>query len=85
MIFNEILIPQDSFTKTNVTRKRVRRRKFAITFQNYFYLKFHIFVFIYFCIFENMKTIIESYDIPKWFIKNGMLEKEHQNNLYQYE
>ena len=22
MIFNEILIPQDSFTKTNVTRKR---------------------------------------------------------------
>ena len=30
MIFNEILIPQDSFTKTNVTRKRVCRRKFVL-------------------------------------------------------
>ena len=29
MIFNEILIPQDFFTETNITRKRVRRRKFA--------------------------------------------------------
>ena len=30
MIFNEILIPQDFFTKTNVIRKRVRRRKFVL-------------------------------------------------------
>ena len=27
MVFNEILIPQNFFTETNVTRKRVRRRK----------------------------------------------------------
>ena len=32
MVFNEILTPQDSFTETNVTRKRVRRRKFIIMF-----------------------------------------------------
>ena len=31
MIFNEILIPRDSFTETNVTRKMVRRRKFTST------------------------------------------------------
>ena len=29
MIFNEILIPQDSFMETNITRKKVRRPKFA--------------------------------------------------------
>ena len=36
MIFNEILIPQDFFTETNVTRKKVCRRKFVTTFQNCF-------------------------------------------------
>ena len=34
MVFNEILIPQDSFTKTNVTRKRVRRQKSVIVSKN---------------------------------------------------
>ena len=65
MIFNEILIPRDSFTETNVTRKRVRRRKFVTTFRNH--LGFHIFVFffIFFYILESMKTIIKSHDMPK--------------------
>ena len=55
MIFNKILIPQDSFTKTNVTRKRVRRRKFVITFKSYFLFKISHFVFIHFFL-ENMEN-----------------------------
>ena len=55
MIFNKILIPQESFTKTNVTRKRVRRRKFVITFKSYFLFKISHFVFIHFFIFESME------------------------------
>ena len=34
MIFNEILIPRDSFAKINVTRKKVRRRKPIFIFVN---------------------------------------------------
>ena len=36
MVFNEILIPQDSFSRTTVTRRRIRRRKFVILFRNRF-------------------------------------------------
>ena len=39
-VFNEILIRQDSFSKTTVTHRRIRRRKFVTTFQNH--LKIHI-------------------------------------------
>ena len=46
MVFNEILTPQDSFTETNVTRKRVRRWKFVTLFQNYF-IKKQLFPFLY--------------------------------------
>ena len=45
-IFNEILIPQDSFSRTIVTRQRIRRRKFVTLFQNHSIQKFHI-LFIY--------------------------------------
>ena len=34
--FNEILIPQDSFSSTTVTRRRIRRRKFVTLFKNHF-------------------------------------------------
>ena len=37
VVFNEILISQDSFSMTTVTRRRIRRRKFVTTFQNHFY------------------------------------------------
>ena len=36
MIFNEILIPQDSFTETNVTRKKSVVEKSVIAFQKRF-------------------------------------------------
>ena len=39
MIFNETLIPQDSFTETNVTCKRSRRRKFPIIYKKTFLFK----------------------------------------------
>ena len=34
VVFNEILIPQDSFSKTTVTRQRIRRRRFAVISKN---------------------------------------------------
>ena len=68
VVFNEILIPQDSFSMTTVTRRRIHRRKFMTIFQNH--LKFLIFVFIFFFyILESMKTIIKSHDMSKWCIK----------------
>ena len=36
VVFNEILIPQDSFSMTTVTRRRIYCRKFVILFQNRF-------------------------------------------------
>ena len=60
MIFNEILIPRDSFTKTNVTRKKVCRRKFVLFSQNLKENRICIFH-----IFDKCKTII---------ILNGMLD-----------
>ena len=30
VVFNEILIPQDSFSRTTVTRRRIHRRKFTL-------------------------------------------------------
>ena len=32
VVFNEILIPQDFFSRTIVTRQKTRRRKFIATF-----------------------------------------------------
>ena len=66
VIFNEILIPQDSFSRTIITRQRIRRRKFATTFPKWFYLKFHnLFLYISFYILENMKAITTSHDMPE--------------------
>ena len=39
MIFNEILIPQDSFTETNVTRKRFVVGKFITILPRLFHSK----------------------------------------------
>ena len=80
MIFNEILIPQDSFTETNVTRKKIHRRKFATTFPKSFYSKFHIFAFILFFVYfymslKNMKDNNKTICHTKMMHKNKMLEK----------
>ena len=53
MVFNKILIPQDSFSRTTVTRRRIHRRKFVTLFQNHFiqnYIYFFAFIlfFVYF-------------------------------------
>ena len=37
VVFNEILIPQDSFSRTTITRQRIRRRKFVTLFQNHLF------------------------------------------------
>ena len=63
MIFNEILIPQDSFTETNVTRKRS-----IVGIHNFIpeLIKIPPFVLIHsFFIFDDMKAIMESHIIPK--------------------
>ena len=47
VVFNEILIPQDSFSKTTVTRQRIRRRKFPIILQNIFIKTFLSFLYFF--------------------------------------
>ena len=87
VVFNEILIPEDSFSRTIVTRQRIHRQKFATTF----YSKFHIFalllfyfiLFIFICVWKTWKIIIKPHTIPKWCIKIKILEKIYQNNSYQ--
>ena len=36
VVFNEILMPQDSFSRTTITRQRIHRRKFSTTFPKSF-------------------------------------------------
>ena len=36
VVFNKILIPQDSFSRTIVTRRKIRHRKYIIMSQNQF-------------------------------------------------
>ena len=89
VVFNEILIPQDSSSRTTVTRQRIHRRKFATTFPKSFYSKFHIFAFILFflfifiCLWKTWKIIVTPHAMPKWCIKIKKLEKKQQNNSYQ--
>ena len=45
VVFNEILMPQDSFSRTIVTRRRIRCRKFVTIFKNH--LKFYTFFFVF--------------------------------------
>ena len=48
MVFNEILTPQDPFTETNVTRKKIHRRKSVIIFRNQILLKLpHLIIYFY--------------------------------------
>ena len=76
VVFNEILIPQDSFSRTTVTRQRIRCRKFMTKFKNH--LKFHISFILYIYIFMSLKKwkiiIITPHDTLKWCVK--ILEKE---------
>ena len=48
MVFNEILIPQDSFTETNVTRKRSVVENFGPSFkvQNLIFVRRCVRIFI---------------------------------------
>ena len=41
----QLIIPQDSYSRTTVTRQRIRLRKFTTTLQNQFYLKILILIF----------------------------------------
>ena len=63
MVFNEILIPQDPFTETNVARK-----KSIVGIHNFIPKSFkipHFFVLIFFYPKKNMKAIVRSHDMPK--------------------
>ena len=87
MIFNEILIPQDSFTETNVTRKKSIVGNSQLHSQNHFIQNFifcFYFIFsLFLCLWKTWKIIIKPHTIPKWCIKIKMLEKRYQNNSYQ--
>ena len=83
MVFNEILIPQDSFTETNVTRKRSVVEN-SYRFPKSFYLKFHTFFLYPFIFFGKYGTIILS-DMLEITHKNKikMLKNKYQNDSYQ--
>ena len=66
MVLNEILIPQDSLTETNVTRKRSVVGNSRLHSQNHFIQNFIILLLFYFLfIFESTTTMIKLYDMPK--------------------
>ena len=46
VVFNEILIPQDFFSMTTVTRQIIRHRRFMTTFQNQILLKLSHLIYI---------------------------------------
>ena len=71
MIFNETLIPQDSFTETNVTRKR------SVVGNSYFIPKliYYKFTFFIYFSFENMTTIIVIGHAKKKLIYKKVLKK----------
>ena len=72
MTFNEILIPQDSFTETNVTHKRSIVRNFQS------FSKIQLFIFNTFCFytifFKHGKINIIN-EITKWCIKSKNLNE----------
>ena len=80
MIFNEILIPQDSFTETNVTRKRSIVENSQLHSQNHFIqnfiflLLFYFFVYFYMSL-KNMEDNNKATCHTKMMHKNKMLEK----------
>ena len=77
MTFNEILTPQDSFTETNVTRKRSIVGNLQLH-SKIIFLKFHIlYMFM-----DNMKDNNNITCHGKMRKKRKMLEKEHQDNSY---
>ena len=88
MIFNEILIPQDSFTETNVTRKRSIVGNSQLHSQHHFIQNFifcfYIIFFAYFYMsLKNMKDNNKTTCHTKMMHKNKILKKGYQNNSYQ--
>ena len=65
VVFNKILIPQDSFFEDNCNSSKDPSSEICDYIPRLFYLKIHIFIFIHFFILENMKTIIVSYDVSE--------------------
>ena len=47
VVFNEILIPQDSFSKTTIIRRKIRRWKSPFIFQNTFVIFKTFFLFLF--------------------------------------
>ena len=70
VVFNEILIPQDSFSRTTVTRQKIHHREFATTFPKIILFKISYFCFYFiFLLLKLWKTIVASHGMPKWLIK----------------
>ena len=88
MIFNEILVPQDSFTETNVTRKRSVVGNSQLHSQNHFYSKFHIFAFILFFVYfyMSLKNMKDNNKTTRHIEMNhnnkNVRKKECPNNSY---
>ena len=83
LVFNEILIPQDFFTETNVTCKMSIVENSKPYPKIIFYWKFHI-LFLY--IFYDLENMEDSNNITwhnRMMHKNENVEEGHQNNLYQ--
>ena len=83
MVFNEILIPQDSFSMTTVTRPRIRRRRFMTIFPKLLYLKTSHLITCFFML-ENMRmnSIFEQNinKIKKIKRQNNSYPRYKQNN-----
>ena len=86
MIFNEILIPQDSFTETNVTRKRSVVGNSQLHSQNHFiqtsYFCFAFIFCLFLCVFlkKNMKNTNKTTCHTKIMHKNKNVKKIYNNN-----
>ena len=82
VVFNEILIPQYSFSMTTITRRRIHRRKFVTLFQNHFiqnYIIFFAFIlfFVYFYMsLMNMKDSNNFTCHAKMMHKNKNVRKK---------
>ena len=81
MVFNKILTPQDSFTETNVTRKRSVVRNSRLHSQNHFIQNFiFLLLFYFFCLFymslKNMRDDNETTCHTKTMHKDKNVRKK---------
>ena len=68
VVFNEILIPQDSFSRTTVTRPRIRRRKFTSIFQNVVLAIFERIFNAIMNFFRNKRELIKRISLNTWIL-----------------